>query len=266
MERLDLRRMHVEIIPALSDNYAYLLLDDSRSKAIAIDPSEGAPVLARMAELNLKLEQIWCTHHHPDHVGGIEELRARAGEVPVYGSAYDKEQKRIPFQTHALAEGDTVMAFGESARVIHVPGHTLGAIAYVLGDSIFTGDTMFLAGCGRVFEGTMPQMQTSLERFTKLNPELLVYPGHEYTEKNLEFAIAVEPESVPLQERQQRMRAQRANGFVSVPATLRDELATNPFLRVREPSVIARAKEWGAASTAPAEIFAALRTAKDTFR
>lgn len=258
--------MHVELVPALVDNYAYLVFNDARTEVVVVDPSEAEPVLDALHRSTARLTQIWCTHHHPDHVGGVAGLRAAFGDVPVYGSAYDKEAARIPNQTHALKHGATFEALSRQARVLEVPGHTLGAIAYVVDDAVFSGDTLFLAGCGRVFEGTMEMMQASLDLFLDLPRSLQVYPGHEYTEKNLEFALTVEPDSAELRQRALVVQRRRLDGKPSVPASLDVEQKTNPFLRVREKSVVAKALEWGAPSESASDVFGALRRAKDSFR
>lgn len=258
--------MHVELVPALVDNYTYLILNAARTEAIAVDPSETEPVLRALQRCGARLTQIWCTHHHPDHVGGVAGLRATFGDVPVLGSVYDKDHQRIPMQTRAVAHNESFEVWGETVRVLDVPGHTLGAIAYVTNEAVFAGDTLFLAGCGRVFEGTMEMMQRSLDLFLTLSPSLLVYPGHEYTAKNLEFALTVEPSSSVLLERMAHVTAVRQDGRPSVPASLSEETATNPFLRVRESTVIAKAMEWGASTANPSDVFAALRRAKDVFR
>ena len=248
----------VETLALLQDNYGYLVIDEPRREAVVVDPSESAPVKARAQALGVKIAGIWCTHHHADHVGGVEELVASLGAMPVVGSAYDAREKRIARQSVGVDEQSELTFAGQSVRVLEIPGHTLGAIAYVLDGAVFSGDTLFLSGCGRVFEGTMPQMRASLAKLRALPETTRVYPGHEYTVKNLEFAARVEPESAAVKARLEHARARRARGEPTVPGTMADELATNPFLR------------WDAAAvqrhtglTDPDEIFAYVRRAKD---
>lgn len=243
--------MRIEIVPCLRDNYAYLLVDDARHEAVAIDPSEGAPVEAALAAHGLALAAIWCTHHHWDHVGGVAALAATRPAIPVVAGAHDAREKRIAGQTQVA--GDDLSFGGEPVRVLSVPGHTLGATAYLVGDALFTGDTLFLAGCGRVFEGTMAQMLASLELLASLEPATRVYCGHEYTERNLEFAATIDPDSAAVARRLADVRARRSRGEPTVPATLAEEQATNPFLRTRGPG------------RDPLRVFTALRTAKDAF-
>lgn len=260
----------LEVLPvaALRDNYAYLIVDRERGAAVVVDPSEAAPVEAALSREKLRLEAIWLTHHHWDHVGGIDalvEARAQSGEpLPVVGGAYDLAQGRISKQTRAVSEGDEVAFGGVAFRVLEIPGHTMGAIAWLAGDLLFTGDTLFLGGCGRVFEGTMPMMRESLAKLAALPPTTRIYCGHEYTEKNLEFAASVEPHEAAIAARIEAVRVLRASGRPSVPGLLADELRTNPMLRWESPAVRAFAANRGAASDAD-EIFARVREAKDEF-
>ena len=246
-------------VPLLSDNYAYLVIDEATREAAVVDPSEGPPVLARVEKEKVKLTAIWCTHHHFDHVGGIEALPA----LPVLGSAHDLEQKRIPRQSRGLGDGDS-FRFGEhEVRILHIPGHTIGAIAFHTGDILFTGDTLFLGGCGRVFEGTMPMMQVSLGKLRTLDPDTRVYCGHEYTVKNLQFAATVEPDSEAIAGRLREAEAARARGAATVPGTIREEIVTNPFFRWDVPIVAMAARRL--ANRRDADPFTALREAKDRF-
>lgn len=243
--------MHVTAIPALADNYAWLLRDDDG--AVVIDPSESAPVLAALD--GARLRAILCTHHHWDHVGGIEDLRKIFGAIDVVGSRHDVG--RIPHQTIAVGEGDTV----GGARVIEVPGHTLGAVAYVREGWVFTGDTLFAAGCGRLFEGTPAQMRASLAKLRELDPATMVACGHEYTVKNLEFALHLTPDDTAVAERLAWARAARAEGRPTVPSTIGEERQTNPFLRWDDPALVAA----GARIAPGDDVFATLRAAKDWF-
>ena len=256
--------MQVIAIPCLKDNYAYLLLD-GRGQAVVVDPSEVEPVEAAIARASVQLAAIWLTHHHWDHVGGVEALCATRDGLPVLGSAYDLERARIPRQTRGLHEGDTLSFDGKPVQILEIPGHTLGAIAYVVDGCLFSGDTLFVAGCGRVFEGTMPMMQHSLAKLRALPDTTQLYCGHEYTVNNLRFALSLEPGATAIAERFASAKAQRERSEPTVPGRLRDELAVNPFMRWDAPTLIAAARQRGARDDSPASVFAAVRKAKDQF-
>ena len=256
--------MEIEVIPCLADNYAYLVVG-SAGHAVVVDPSEAKPVRAALLRRGVTLVGIWATHHHHDHVGGIPQLLQEIPKLEVLGSAHDANRQRIPGQTRALHDGDTVWFQSMRVRLLFVPGHTLGAVAYVVGGAVFSGDTLFGAGCGRLFEGSASMMRNSLANLRALPSDTLLYCGHEYTEKNLEFAASIEPDNAAIHERLVRVREQRARGAPSIPATLADECATNPFLRWDEPVVIEKALALGATSDAPDDVFAAIRRAKDTY-
>lgn len=253
--------MRVVAVPCLSDNYAYLVVPAGSTEAVVIDPSEAAPVARALAHEGLDLAAILATHHHHDHVGGIEELRARFGAVAVYAHASDAG--RVPGQTDRVEDGRRFTAAGLEALPLHVPGHTLGAVAYVIEDAVFTGDTLFVAGCGRLFEGTAEQMHASLNgKLARLPVETAVYCGHEYTAANLRFAAAMEPGNEAVREKVARVAELRAGGAPTVPSTIGEELATNPFLRVGSAEIRARFPE----ATTDVEVLAAVRRAKDSFR
>ena len=256
--------MEIELVPCLSDNYAYLLVDPS-GHTVIVDPSEAEPVLAALERRGLEPVGIWATHHHHDHVGGVADLLARYPRLEVVGSHYDAERKRIPKLTHAVQHDDALWFESRRVRLLFVPGHTLGAVAYLCDGALFSGDTLFAAGCGRMFEGTADVMQASLASMRALPPDTRLYCGHEYTEKNLQFAAFVEPDNGDIRERQAKVRALRAAGKPSLPCTLADEQATNPFMRWDEPAVIDKARSMGSASSTPADVFATLRRAKDSF-
>jgi hydroxyacylglutathione hydrolase len=260
------RRAPLEVVPVacLSDNYAYLVIDRDLREAVVVDPSEAGPVRTALAELGVSLVAIWCTHHHFDHVGGNEELVREWNGIEVLGSRHDERGARIPGQTRGLDEGEEILFGARSFRALSIPGHTLGALAYLGEGMAFTGDTLFCGGCGRVFEGTMPMMRTSLMRLSGLPDGTRIYAGHEYTVKNLEFAAVVEPGSAAVKARLRAAREAREAGRPSVGTPIENERATNPFLRAAEPSVQAFAAERGAAHDAD-EVFARVREAKDRF-
>jgi hydroxyacylglutathione hydrolase len=254
-------------IPAFSDNYIWLVRE-GRNAAV-VDPGDAGPVLAHLEREQLTLTAIITTHHHGDHVGGNAGLLART-RVPVFGPA----RETIPGRTQALAEGDsiTVPGIGLALRVLDVPGHTAGHIAYVADDGgdghpvAFVGDTLFACGCGRLFEGTPAQMADSLGKLAALPGRTRAYCAHEYTLANLRFALAVEPGNAALRERQARDAARRERGVPTVPSTIADELATNPFLRAGQPAVFAAAEARAGHKLAGAvEAFAALRAWKNEF-
>lgn len=253
-------------IPAFSDNYIWLVRE-GRDAAV-VDPGDAAPVLDFLAREGLTLTAILNTHHHGDHVGGNVALLERFA-VPVFGPA----REVIPGRTQALVEGDsfTVPGIGCTLSVLDIPGHTAGHIAYVGevgGESVaFVGDTLFAGGCGRLFEGTPAQMTVSLAKLAALPPATRVYCGHEYTLANLRFAAAVEPDSPALRERIAREQRKRERGLPTVPSTIADERATNPFLRAANPAVFASAQAHaGRALADPVAAFAALREWKNGFR
>jgi hydroxyacylglutathione hydrolase len=247
--------MRIVPVPCLKDNFAYLLIDGDR--AAVVDPSEAAPVEAALAREGVTLAAIWLTHHHWDHVGGVAALAAARPGLPVV--AGERDADKIAGVTHRLADGDHTELGGLRARAIHNPGHTLGAISFTLDGVVFTGDTLFGGGCGRVFEGDPAMMHASLMRLASLPPETRVYFGHEYTASNLRFAAAVEPDSAAVARRAAELPSP------STPSTIADERATNPFLRAAEPAVIAAARARGAAGD-PVSVFAAIRSWKDGFR
>ena len=253
-------------IPAFRDNYIWLIREGSR--AAVVDPGDAAPVLAYLDAEGVSLTAIVTTHHHADHVGGNTALLER-WDVPVLGPA----RETIPGRTRALAEGDRAEVAGLAITfdVLDIPGHTAGHIAYVghAGGApiVFCGDTLFAAGCGRLFEGTPAQMWTSLGKLAALAPDTRVYCGHEYTLANLRFALAVEPGNAALHERQSREHAKRAAGRPTLPSTIGDERATNPFLRAAEPTLKAAAEAHAGRSLPdPVATFAELRAWKNAFQ
>jgi hydroxyacylglutathione hydrolase len=254
--------MEITPIPAFADNYIWLLQGPDPAQVAVVDPGDAAPVLARLEALGLGLGSILVTHHHGDHVGGIRELLARFPDAVVYGPAGE----RIPGRRVALADGDAVAPPGLEAtfRVLDVPGHTAGHIAYAGAGSLFCGDTLFACGCGRLFEGTPAQMQASLARLAALPGDTRVYCAHEYTLENIGFAKWVEPESAELRAREERDLALQEAGVPTLPTTLDLELRTNPFLRWDAAPVVAAAERYAAAPLrTPVDVFAAVRRWKD---
>ncbi len=258
-------------IPAFADNYIWALLH--RGHCVVVDPGDAAPVEAFLAERRLTLDAILITHHHGDHVGGVAALAAARPGLPVYGPAAEA----IAGVTHPLADGDTlVLPITPRVRwqVMSVPGHTRGHIAYFGDDMLFCGDTLFAAGCGRLFEGTPAQMHASLSRLAALPATTRVYCTHEYTLANLRFALAVEPDNAALAERSFTEQARRARNEPTLPSTIALERATNPFLRVTLPTVIASAAQHARAASGPpapeasnpVAVFSVLRQWKNDFR
>ncbi len=256
--------MQITPISCLSDNFAYLIHADGSQDALVVDPSEAGPVVAALERSGLRLVGILNTHHHWDHVGGNEELLSRYGKLSVYGHASDADGGRIPGQTHRLEHEQTFEAAGLEFRALHIPGHTTGAVAYVTGDAVFTGDTLFAAGCGRLFEGTPAMMYASLnEKLGALPDATRVYFGHEYTANNLRFAAHVEPGNAEVAAKAERVQAARARGEVTTPTTLAEERLTNPFMRCDSAEIRAHVKLGADAS--PVDVLAAVRAAKDSF-
>ena len=251
----------LEIVPvkAFKDNYIWTLRDDKR--AAVVDPGDARPVIEYLTREKLELVAILATHHHADHVGGIAELLGR-GRVPVYGPRGEP----IETLTRAVGEGDTVTIpeLGLSFAVLDIPGHTRAHIAYYGADCLFCGDTLFACGCGRVFEGTPEQMYASLEKLRALPDSTRIYCGHEYTLANIGFARSVEPSNTALGAREARDRKLRDAGKPTLPSTLGEEKATNPFLRCLEPAVVESANKYlGARAADPVRVFAAIRDWKN---
>lgn len=257
--------MEIVTIPCLQDNFAYLLICRKTGEAAVVDPSEAAPVRKEIKRRNVKLTTILNTHHHWDHVGGNKELKADYPELKIYGHASDRG--RIPEQTEFLENGDKVKFGEQSGSFLHNPGHTSGAITYVFGKTAFTGDTLFAAGCGRLFEGTPAQMYDSLNfRIGQLPDQIELYFGHEYTEKNLRFALSVESGNAEINKKLADVRVLRSSGAFSTPTTIAEEKQTNPFLRCSSAEIKAtvKSKEPNHDLTEK-EVFRTLRELKDVF-
>lgn len=253
-------------IPAFADNYIWAMICDGH--CVVVDPGDSAPVEAFLAQRNLTLDAILITHHHADHTGGVDALNSRRA-VPVYGPAAED----IQCVTHGLSQDDEVALprFADAPfRVIEVPGHTRGHIAYVSDDILFCGDTLFAAGCGRLFEGTAAQLHDSLSRLAALPERTRVYCTHEYTLSNLRFALAVDGDNAALVERSFSEQEKRSRNEPTLPSTIALERMTNPFLRCDEVGVVrsaqAHAKLDAAAAASPVQVFAVLRQWKNEFR
>lgn len=237
--------MRIIPVPCLKDNYAYLVVCEQTGLAAVVDPSEAAPVLAAAEREKVSLKAIWNTHHHHDHVGGNQEVSAALSGIEVV--AHSSDRGRVPAQTRFVEEGDQVAVGDLRATIIHNPGHTRGAISYRVSgepDALFTGDTMFGAGCGRLFEGSPADMFTSLGKLTAVAPATRVYCGHEYTASNLAFAAAAEPDNAAVAERRRLVESTRARGEPTVPFTVADELATNPFVRAGSIARLGELRAW----------------------
>ena len=258
--------MDIQALRAFEDNYIWLLRDERR--VVVVDPGDEVPVLRYLADEGASLAAILLTHHHGDHTGGVDGLLAQH-PVPVFGPAGEP----ILSISNPLRDGDTVAlpGFQVQLRVIDVPGHTRGHIAYygeLNGESaLFCGDTLFGCGCGRLFEGTADQMWNSLCKLASLPADTRVYCAHEYTQSNVRFALAVEPGNAILQARAARVAQLRADQQATVPFTLAEELETNPFLRGAQAEIAAAAeRHCGARLSGAGEVFAVLREWKNSFR
>ncbi|HWM87702.1 MAG TPA: hydroxyacylglutathione hydrolase [Kofleriaceae bacterium] len=236
--------MRIVSIPCLKDNYAYLVICEATRRAAVVDPSEAAPVLAAVRQQGVELEAIWNTHHHWDHTGGNQELVTAVGGIEVV--AHESDKGRVPAQTRFVSQGDTVSIGQVVAEIIFNPGHTSGAISFHIPDpgAVFTGDTLFGAGCGRLFEGTPADMHASLTKLAALPGHTSVYCGHEYTESNLVFAAEAEQDNPAIAERRARVAALRKQGQPSVPFTMAEEVATNPFVRAGSVERLGELRKW----------------------
>ncbi len=246
---------------ALTDNYIYLLHDGESGQTAVVDPAIAPPVLAALSKYGWQLSHILITHHHSDHTGGIAALKAKTG-CTVVAAASDLH--RIPNVDLDVVEHDVVAIGQHKAQVIATPGHTSGHIVYYFADDglLFCGDTLFVMGCGRLFEGTAGQLWASLQKLKCLPPETRIYCSHEYSQSNGRFALTLEPDNRALQEKMRQVNQCRANGQATVPSTLAEELATNPFLREDNQAVQQSCAGIGKPA---AEVFAAIRHLKDQF-
>jgi hydroxyacylglutathione hydrolase len=246
-------------IPCLADNYAFLLHDSESGQTAVVDVPEAGPVLAEMAKRGWTLTHVLLTHHHSDHIDGVAQVVAATG-ASVTGAAADAH--RLPPLTHAVREGMQVALGAHLARVIDVPGHTVGHIAYVFDGYAFTGDSLMAGGCGRLIEGTPAQMWDSLQKLAALPDETLICSGHEYTASNLRFAQSIDGANPALLGRIEKVAKARAEGRATVPSKLSGEKATNIFLRAGDPAIKGAI---GMASASDAEVFAVLRERKNRF-
>jgi hydroxyacylglutathione hydrolase len=256
--------LQIELLPLLSDNYAYLLLDPAEGTSGVVDPGEAGPVLAALRERGReRLDLILCTHHHGDHVAGVAALKDAFAGCRVVGPA--GEAARIPGLDRGVAEGEEVEFGRARLRVIETPGHTRGHVS--LHDpevaAVFCGDTLFALGCGRLLEGDAPMMWRSLAKLAALPGDTRVYCGHEYTQSNARFALSVDPDNAALVDRAAGVDRARAAGRPTIPATIGEERATNPFLRVADPAIRAKL---GLRDAPDEQVLGELRRRKDHFR
>ncbi len=259
----------VQIVPILSDNFSYILSDSSTKNAIAVDPAEPNPVLSTIKSSGLTLSAVLTTHHHWDHSGGNEEIRAKYPDVPIF--ALSSDAHRIPAASALIDDGASAALPGTALRVraLHTPCHTSGHACYVVAvpggrTLVFTGDTLFVGGCGKFFEGGGAQMERSLNTtLAALDDDALVFCGHEYTLSNLKFAQSIEPDNTALKEKMEWAKARVALGKPTVPSTIGEEKSYNPFMRTSVPDVAAQVD---CNVKDPNAVMSALRRAKDNFR
>ncbi len=253
--------LNVEIIPVLSDNYVYLIHETGAGATGVVDPAVAEPVLSRLQEKGWSLDWILSTHHHADHTAGNLEIKQETG-CRIVGPAAERE--RIPGIDVAVGEGDRFQLGDAEAQVFDTPGHTSGHISYWFAEAkaLFCADTLFSLGCGRLFEGTPAQMWSSLQKFEPLPDDTLVYCGHEYTLSNAKFAITVDPDNETLQSRLAEVERLRTAGERTIPTTLGEERAANPFLRPDDPAI---RRLLDMADATDAEVFGEIRRRKDAF-
>jgi hydroxyacylglutathione hydrolase len=259
---MSIEALSVELIPAFQDNYIYLLRQPGSDAVGIVDAGDAAPAIAELDRLGLTLTHIFSTHHHPDHAGGNDALKARFPNATLV--APGSEVERIPGIDLPVGDGDKVEFGALSFKVIAVPGHTRGHIALFTekGQAVFSGDTLFAMGCGRMFEGDADQMWASLGKLKWLPSNTRVYCGHEYTLNNARFALTVDPENPKLAERAEEVERLRAEGKPTIPSTIGLENETNPFLRADDPAI---AKAIGMMGADPVKVFAEIRLRKDNF-
>ncbi|WP_316016022.1 hydroxyacylglutathione hydrolase [Roseobacter sp. HKCCA0434] len=253
--------LDIQTVPCLSDNYAYILRDQATGTVAIVDVPEAAPLIAALEERDLGLDLILITHHHDDHIQGVDELRAKYGCKVIGGKA---DAHRLPALDTEVEEGDTVMVGESEGHVLDVSGHTVGHIAFHFPDSdaVFSADSLMALGCGRLFEGDGPMMWASMQKFLNMPDSTIVYSGHEYTQSNAKFALSIEEGNTDLVARAKRIDEAREMGKPTVPSSLAEEKATNPFLRAHIDGVAAAV---GLAGKDAAEVFTEVRNRKDNF-
>jgi hydroxyacylglutathione hydrolase len=258
--------MAIIIVPQLSDNFAYLVIDDASKECGVVDCAEADKVIAAAKQHGVKLTAVLTTHWHGDHSGGNEDIAAKVPGIRIYGAK--AEGGRIPALSDPVEDGGTIKIGALDGRVIGIPAHTNGHVAYYFPklNAVFTGDTMFVAGCGRVFEGKAATMVSSLAKLAALPDSTQVYCGHEYTEKNLRFALTLEPGNAALKAKHEWAVEARADGKWTVPSTIADEKQTNPFLRSDSAELRANIRKIDPAiGSDPIAIFAKARELKDHY-
>lgn len=258
---MTIQPLDIKLIPCLTDNYAVLAHDPESDATILVDVPDADAISAALDETGWKLTHILITHHHWDHVQGLDDIKHKTGAM-VYGPAASKQA--IKGIDHGLSDGDEIILGDQQVYALGTPGHTLDHISYWLpkAELAFTGDTLFAMGCGRVFEGSLKDMWFSVDKLAKLPAETNIYCGHEYTKANGEFCLTIEPDNDLLKQRMDHVEALRAQGKPTLPTTILDELATNCFLRANHPDVKA---SLGMSDAEDAEVFAEIRTRKDNF-
>jgi hydroxyacylglutathione hydrolase len=249
-------------VPCLSDNYAFLLHDAATGTTALVDAPEAQPILAALKERGWRLDEVWITHHHADHVQGLPEILERHDDARVTGAAADAY--RLPPLDRQVADGDSFDFAGAAVNVHDVSGHTIGHIAYHVpaAEVVFTGDSLMALGCGRLFEGTPAQMWASLSKLAKLPGSTRVCSGHEYTASNARFALTIDPDNEALISRKEAIKKARADGRPTVPSMLSEEVRTNPFLRAGDTRL---RNHLGMAAADDVEVFAEVRARKDAF-
>ncbi len=252
--------LEIELIPAMSDNYIYVVREPQSGQVGVVDPGVAAPVIACIDQREKKLDWILLTHHHADHIGGMAELKRRYGSK-VAGPKADTA--RISDMDVNLSEGDRFTFGDEEARIFETPGHTSGHISiwFPASHALFCGDTLFALGCGRLFEGTPEMMWRSLSKFADLPGDTRIFCGHEYTQSNARFAVTVDPDNEVLKQRAERIDSLRARNEPTIPSTLAEERATNPFLRPDDPMIREALRM---RNNSDAEVFGEIRRRKDS--
>lgn len=250
-------------ICAFNDNYIWMIINVELNEVIIVDPGDALPVIAFLNQRELKLIGIFVTHKHNDHTGGVNQLLGVYPGTPVYAH----EHEALAFTTHLIKDGDLITPdqWQKTFKVLHIPGHTLGHVAFYTDGLLLTGDTLFSGGCGRLFEGTATQMLTSLEKLAALPNDTLLYCGHEYTLSNLHFALKIEPQNIDIQRRLKEVEILRSKNQPTLPSTIKIEKAINPFLRCTEKSVISAVEAHvGKKLIEPVDVFYELRQWKNS--